>query len=65
MTLLPLQETLTSNVEVSMHRNRLMMIVDSFAHLPIRSSKLANSLGAHSNGFNSPSMVGINSVTVG
>ena len=43
-----------------------MMSVDLFAHLPSRVRKLANFVElVHSNGLNSPSMVGINSVTVG
>jgi hypothetical protein len=54
------------HVEVSMHRKRLMMSVDSFAHLLTRAGKLANFFElVQSNGFNSSSMVGINSVTVG
>jgi hypothetical protein len=43
-----------------------MMSVDWFAHLQVRARKLANFFElVYSNGFNSPSMVGINSVTVG
>jgi len=43
-----------------------MMSVDWFAHLPIRARKLADSFElVYSNGFNSPSMAEINSVTVG
>ena len=45
--------------EVSMHRNRLMMSVDWFAHLPIRARKLAHLFElVHSSGFNSSSIVG-------
>jgi len=41
-TRLPLQGTLTSNVEVSMHRKRLMMSIGRFAHLPIRARNQQN-----------------------
>jgi hypothetical protein len=37
---LPLQRTPNPNIHVGMHHNRLMMSVDSFAHLPIRVRKL-------------------------
>jgi hypothetical protein len=43
-----------------------MMSFDWFAHVQIRARKPAIFFAlVHSNGFNSPSMVGINSVTVG
>ena len=43
-----------------------MIAVDSFAYLSIRVREARKFLEIiHSNGFNSPSMVGINSVTVG
>ena len=57
---------LTSFAKASACQERLMMSVDWFAHVQIRGRKLAIFFAlVHSNGFNSPSMVGINSVTVG
>jgi len=71
-------ENETPHVEVSMHPNLLhqgfgvsgaaayVMSVNWFAHTPIRARKLATVFQfVQSNGFNSPSMVGINSLTVG
>jgi hypothetical protein len=41
-----------ASVEISMHRNPLMMSVDLFAHLLIRARKPRNLRAlAHSNGF--------------
>jgi len=42
-----------------------MMNIDSFARQPIRAQTRIFFQLVHSNGFNSPSMVGINSETVG
>jgi hypothetical protein len=37
---LPLQGTPNLDIDIGMHHNRLMMSIDSFAHLPIRVRKL-------------------------
>jgi hypothetical protein len=52
-------------LDVRMHRNPLMMR-DCFASLEFRARKCTKFFEmAHSSGFNSPSIVGINSLTVG
>lgn len=46
---------------IRMHRNRLMISVEGFPHFPFANANAQMFFSSFSNGFNSPSMVGIHS----